>query len=324
MGSRAIAIVCKQPEVAVNRFGMRKPAWGTLYTRTGRRFFNDELTELEFLTVLNQALTASGFWDEFDTDWVCLDGELMPWSSKAKDLIINQYAAVGAAAANGLQQAKSALNQALHRGIAVEEIRQLVSDRQAAIAQYIASYRNYCQETNGIAGLVYAPFHILATEGKVHTDQDHAWHLTQIRNFCGQQPSHLLATNHLAVDLEQEESVQAAIDWWHTLTRSGGEGMVVKPADYISRHQGKLIQPAMKCRGSAYLRMVYGPEYDLGDNLANLKQRSVKMKRQLAIQEFTLGIEALHRFVDRAPLRRIHECVFGVLALESEGVDPRL
>jgi hypothetical protein len=34
--------------------------------------------------------------------------------------------------------------------------------------------------------------------------------------------------------------------------------------------------------------------------------------------------EALERFVRKEPLRRTHECVFGVLALESEPVDPRL
>ena len=38
----------------------------------------------------------------------------------------------------------------------------------------------------------------------------------------------------------------------------------------------------------------------------------------------TLGIEGLERFVRKEPLRRVHECVFGVLALESEPVDPRL
>ena len=35
-------------------------------------------------------------------------------------------------------------------------------------------------------------------------------------------------------------------------------------------------------------------------------------------------VEALERFVRQEPLRRVHECVFGVLALESEPVDPRL
>jgi hypothetical protein len=47
-------------------------------------------------------------------------------------------------------------------------------------------------------------------------------------------------------------------------------------------------------------------------------------KRSLAQREFALGIEALERFVAVEPLYRVHECVFGVLALESEPVDPRL
>lgn len=38
-----------------------------------------------------------------------------------------------------------------------------------------------------------------------------------------------------------------------------------------------------------------------------------------ADSEFALGIEALERFVRGAPLRRVHECVFGVLARERTG-----
>ena len=100
--------------------------------------------------------------------------------------------------------------------------------------------------------------------------------------------------------------------------------MVVKPVDFIARHKGKLLQPAVKCRGREYLRIIYGPEYTTPEHLEELRQRSVSLKRSLALREFALGIEALMRFVNRQPLRRIHECVFGVLALESEPVDPRL
>ncbi len=100
--------------------------------------------------------------------------------------------------------------------------------------------------------------------------------------------------------------------------------MVVKPLDYITSFKGKTVQPAMKVRGSEYLRIIYGPEYDTVQNIQNLKERNVKVKRDLAIKEFTLGLESLYRFVNKEPLRRIHECVFGVLALESESVDPRL
>jgi protein phosphatase len=47
-------------------------------------------------------------------------------------------------------------------------------------------------------------------------------------------------------------------------------------------------------------------------------------KPSLALREFALGIEALDRFVSGEPLRRVHECVFAVLAMESEPVDARL
>ncbi|MEZ6087698.1 MAG: hypothetical protein R3C05_06675 [Pirellulaceae bacterium] len=69
---------------------------------------------------------------------------------------------------------------------------------------------------------------------------------------------------------------------------------------------------------------MYGPDYDSAENLARLRSRSLGRKRSLALREFALGIESLERFIRREPLRRVHECVFGVLALESEPVDPRL
>jgi protein phosphatase len=94
--------------------------------------------------------------------------------------------------------------------------------------------------------------------------------------------------------------------------------------DFISRNSKGILQPALKCRGREYLRIIYGPEYDLPQHIERLRQRGISAKRSLAIREFCLGIEALNRFVSREPLRRVHECVFGVLALESEPVDPRL
>ena len=72
------------------------------------------------------------------------------------------------------------------------------------------------------------------------------------------------------------------------------------------------------------MRIIYGPNYTEPDNLARLRQRGLGAKRALALREFALGHEALHRFVEREPLYRVHECVFGVLALESEPIDPRL
>src|SRR5690606_13216260 len=121
-----------------------------------------------------------------------------------------------------------------------------------------------------------------------------------------------------------DASTAAASEWWATGTARGVEGMVVKPSTFVARGNRGILQPAMKVRGSEYLRIIYGPEYTLPANLERLRARAVAAKRRLALREFALGIEALSRFVRNEPLYRVHECVFGVLALESEPVDPRL
>jgi protein phosphatase len=163
----------------------------------------------------------------------------------------------------------------------------------------------------------------MATEGAVHTDKDHRWHMTQIAQVC-EFDSILLATTHRTVNLQDEQAVTAATQWWEELTQAGGEGMVVKPRKFINSGSKGLIQPAVKVRGSEYLRIIYGPEYDLPEHLDRLRQRGLGAKRNLALREFALGVEALERFVAKLPLRQVHECVFGVLALESEPIDPRL
>jgi protein phosphatase len=126
------------------------------------------------------------------------------------------------------------------------------------------------------------------------------------------------------VDTTEGESERAGAAWWAELTARGGEGMVVKPLEFVARGRRGLVQPALKTRGREYLRIIYGPEYTEPANLERLRSRGLGRKRSLAIREFALGIEALERFVRGEPLRRVHECVFGVLALESEPVDPRL
>lgn len=93
--------------------------------------------------------------------------------------------------------------------------------------------------------------------------------------------------------------------------------------DFIARGRHSLAQPAVKCRGPEYLRIIYGPEFTLPENLDRLRSRGLSVKRSLALREFALGVEALERFVRSEPLRRVHECIFAVLVLESEPVDPR-
>ena len=296
---------------------------GVCYTRTGRRFFNDAALETQFLERVRRAVEQAGVWTTLKTDWVCLDCELMPWSAKAQELLKLQYAPTGAAARAALPAAVAKL-AAAEQSPDVVSLLERYTRRLELAEQYVQAYRNYCWSVLSVADLKLAPFHLLASEGAVHATKDHAWHMQVLAEICGADSELLLATPFRIVDLTDEADQQRAIQWWQELTAAGGEGMVVKPLGFLVKGHKGLAQPAVKVRGREYLRIIYGPEYTLPENLVRLKSRGLGRKRSLALREFALGMEALERFVQNEPLRRVHECVFGVLALESEPVDPRL
>ena len=324
MGSRAVVVLCKNEAVSQKRFGVVQASLGTVYTRTGRRFFTEDALEREFLFRLGSAAEKSGLWDELGTDWVCLDCELMPWSAKAQELLQKQYAPVGNAGVRALKAESDIIAQAMQRVSGLEAFSSHIATRLDAVEHYTRAYREYCWPVSSLGDLKLAPFHLLASEGSVHTDKPHTWHMEMIARLCAADTGLLLATPFQLVDLQDEQSTVKAVSWWTEMTSRGGEGMVVKPLNFIAEGRRGITQPAIKCRGPEYLRIIYGPEYILPANLERLRSRNVGAKRSLAFREFALGIEALERFVRKEPLRQTHECVFGVLALESEPVDPRL
>jgi protein phosphatase len=321
MGSRAVVIICRDEDAARKSFGVTGEGIGICYTRTGRRFFDNATLEAEFLGLVRSAATAAGFWDEFKTDWLCFDCELMPWSAKAQELLKQQYAAVGASARATLADEVATLEQAAALGLDVGGWLAHTKERQKMVSDYIAAYRGYCWPVNSVDDLKLAPFHLLASEGKVYADKPNDWHMQTLARLAG---GIIVATPFRVIDVTNSESEAEGTRWWEELTGRGGEGMVVKPLDFIARSRRGLVQPAVKCRGREYLRIIYGPEYTAAENLERLRARGLSTKRSLALREFALGIEALERFVRKEPLRRVHEAVFGVLALESEPVDPRL
>ncbi len=322
MGSRAIVVICRSEGAAQRRFGSAPGATGACYTRTGRPVFTDAALEAALLEQVGSAMERAGLWQELRTDWACLDCELMPWSAKAQALIEQQYAAVGATGRVALSAANAALQQGLSRGLEVQDLLSRFQARAEALERYTAAYERYCWPVRSLADLKLAPFHLLASEGAVHADKSHAWHMERLARLCGE--GLLMPTPYRVVELPDPDSEAEATRWWVELTEAGGEGMVVKPFDFAVRGPRGLVQPAVKCRGREYLRIIYGPEYASPENLPGLHRRNLGLKRSLALREFALGIEGLERFVAREPFYRVHECVFGVLALESEPVDPRL
>jgi protein phosphatase len=324
MGSRAVLVIARDADVARRRFGATSGMQGHVYTRSGRPFFTkpDETTAV--IARAAAALENSGLFAELQTDWVCLDAEIMPWSAKAQGLIEQQYAPVGAAAHAGLSAAEATLTQAAARGIDTGSLTPRLGMQRLRAEKFSAAVRQYCWPVDGLNGVRIAPFHLLASEGKVHSDASHEWHMTTFARLA-KHDDLFQATRTMLVEFDLPASRDAAIKWWLEMTAAGGEGMVVKPEQFLARgERDHLLQPAVKCRGQNYLRIIYGPDYDEEANLVRLRRRGLNAKRSLASREFALGLEGLERFVAGEPLRRVHECVFAVLALESEPVDPRL
>jgi protein phosphatase len=322
MGSRAVLVVCRDAAVAERRFQHAGGGLGVCYTRTGRSFFGETALENQLLERVRAAIAKADLWNEFQTDWLCLDAELLPWSAKAQELLRRQYAGAAAAGLGSLSAAVRVLSQT--SGPEAAALRERFDARVLALRDYREAYRRYCWPVQQLADYRLAPFHLLASEGKVHSDREHPWHMNTLARLAAADPDFFLPTPHRIVELGNAADEASAIAWWEELTSGGGEGMVVKPLDWLARGKKGLVQPAVKCRGREYLRIIYGAEYTLPEHLERLRSRGLGTKRALALREFALGLEALQRFVEREPLYRVHECVFGVLALESEPVDPRL
>jgi protein phosphatase len=314
-------VICRDHDVAQRRFGAS--ALGICYTRTGRRFF-DVNDEPEVLERIATDVERAGLWDELSADWLCLDTELLPWSFKARELIADQYAAVGAAARAAMPAAVAALASAVERGVDAGELLRRYQERNDLTARYVDSYRRYARPANSIDDVRIAPFHILAGGHETYETRSHTWHMETLSRLCVADPTLFTATPYRVIDLESAESRAEGINWWLQLTEAGGEGMVVKPETFLAHGRQGIVQPALKCRGREYLRIIYGPEYTLQENIERLRSRSVGRKSALALTEFLLGLEGLGRFVEGEPSWRVAEASLGVLALESEPVDPRL
>jgi protein phosphatase len=323
MGSRAVVVLGRDEGVAAERFGVSDGRAGALFTRTGRAFFPTGTFEVDLLARVSTAVERAELWDELETDWLVLDCELLPWSVKAEELLRRQYASVGAAASRALAAEAELYARVAARLDDVDALAARAVERVTNAEHFVDAYRRYCWPVASLDDLSLAPFQVLATEGRVRALEPHPWHLDVLGRLADADPSVLRATRALDVDLDDSGSEAAAIEWWEAMTGTGGEGMVVKPRDVAETSRG-IAQPGIKCRGREYLRIIYGPEYTAPTALERLRQRGLGHKRSLALREFSLGIEALERFVAREPLYRVHECVFGVLALESEPVDPRL
>lgn len=318
MGSRGILFLFKDIESAKKHTSIE--SLGVIYTRTGKRFFDTEMEE-QIVSKINKELHEKGYFDKHNTDYLLLDAEIMPWNIKAKELISSQYAHVAENAILDRTNLKEKIEGAVDHN---EEIINWLDEYKEKLTNahaFSEVFQKYCWEIEDINSIQIAPFHVLAHSNQTFFDQPHTWHMWMNREFANQSKIFVGTEYKVITDEASEEEV---IKWWQDMTSEGHEGIVIKPEYYIAKNKGKLIQPAIKVRGRKYLKIIYGMDYLLPQNLVRLKTRNTGKKQKLALKEFALGVEGIHRYVQRESIERVHECVLGTLALESDPVDPRL
>ena len=325
MGSRAIVIAGKDERAIERKFGLQ--CNGTVYTRTGRRFFDNANDEAKIINAVREAMNETRMWETLGTDWIMLDGELVPWVVKARSLINEHYDGPARAGIGVLGDALKIAEAATQRNggdVNGQTITQSLRERLDGVERFSEVVRDY-QEREDPAQ--FAPFTILAGEGNVWAEHDRVWQMETLEKLARTNPT-LVETPWRVVDVNDEKACEEANTWWTDLTscEQREEGIVVKPrATAKEKERGRhQTQAALKVRGREYLRIIYGPDYTRETQMERLRRRGTGAKRALAARENALGIEGLSRLVEDAPLHRKYACALGVLALESEPVDPRL
>lgn len=318
MGSRAILLLFRDEEAALSYVG--RPSLGTIYTRTGRAFF-DRDTESEVLRRLNADLVRANYFAKNNTDLLLLDAEIVPWNLKARELISSQYAHVAEAALLDREHLLEKLREAERSGRDVTSWIQEMEEKLQNAHLFKEAFQKYCWDVSGLEGIKIAPFHTLAHSGQTFFEHSHLWHMEHNRELAELSPLFMETEYRTVCNQADEEQI---IRWWEEMTEDGHEGIVIKPETFITRNGDKLVQPALKVRGRKYLHIIYGIDYLQPDNLVRLKQRKTSKKERNALMECALSRESVERFIRKEPIERVHECVLAALSLESDPVDPRL
>ncbi len=323
MGSRAVVLVCR----TWRRRGPGSARPVTSSARCGRAPGGPSSTSAltaQLVDRIRAAAEAAGLFDELGTPWLLLDAEMLPWSAKAGQLLRDQYAAVGAAARAALPAAVGGARAGGRGRARRRRPAERTRARAANAAAFTAAYRRYCWPTDGLTGCGSRRSSCWPRRAPRTTSEPHAWHLEVADRLVAADPEFVAPTRRVFADTTDPDSVAPATSWWSDLTggrRRGHGGQAGREPD--PRAQGTRAAGPEGPRPGVPADHLRPRLHRAGESRA-AAARGLGHKRSLALREYALGLEALDRAARGEPLWRVHECVFAVLALESEPVDPRL
>lgn len=322
MGSRAYITLYKTEEVAKEYTNIK--TLGKILSRNSAPFFKKDVEE-KVVKQLHEDLQP--YFEKNQTDFILLDCEIMPWNLKSAGLIRAQYGLTSNVAIHTRELHIQRLQEFQeNRNVLVTEELQDAEKKLDNAKRFHKAFTYYCwdSDVHKLEGIQIAPFHVLAFSKGANFNKTNEWHMKQAQELSTLS-SLIVPTEYKLIDLDKEEEVEEATNWWLEMTKQGHEGMVMKPLDFLSYDENEeLIQPAIKIRGREYLRIIYGMDYLEEENLGFHKTRSASKKMKNAIQEFTLSLESMTRFLQKDTVERVHEVIIAALSHANEPMDPRL
>lgn len=318
MGSRATILAFESEDKAIHY--TNQPKTTIIYSRNGLPFFKG--SDDEFICdKIQHLLKSNNYYKKHNTGFVLMDVEILPWNAKGSGLLTNQYLPV-------LDSSKSLNNKLLGNleGIkGLEHIVKEVNNNLINIDKYKEQLENYCWDAD-ITNIKIAPFHLLAHEGKTYFDKTHEWHLNHFNELIDIPSNDLFEkTPYVLVDLDDEDSIKKAVDFWLDVTAKGYEGVMFKTETFIEKNdEGETILPMMKVRGKDYLRIIYGINYNDDKYIHQLRYRNVSKKRFLHYKQTALAVESVKLFANGESFDKWHDYVFANLCLGNVVTDHRL
>lgn len=313
-GTRVVAVVCRDALAARRAFGVAEGETGAVYTSSGQAFFATRAAEETFLARLRGALDTGGPWEEMRTEWIALEGVIlgMPVFREVNPRLrppAALYLAVGAGERAMLEAQEAALARAAASGEDVAEVLARTRGRVASNRAYLDACGRAFHAIRGAGDLRFAPVRIVASRDTVHADRDPRWHRDRLAPACRAASHFLRGTEQLVIDLDDPAAETNAAAWWEQILSRGSAGLVVRPIETVV--DGRLLPPAIRCRGDDALRLAHGP-----GAVRAVTHVDLEAAANQAAREWALSLEALDRFSAGEPVGRVHPCVFATLALK--------
>lgn len=282
---------------------VRADGTGSCFGRAGRSLFETLESEREFVAHWAEQLSATGFWADFESEWLCLEGQLVPAAEVELDRLEQQRAALVSAGSLLLSKAEQLLSPS--------PLRTRLLRRAEEVERYQEGQREFRERAQCLS---LAPLQLLATASQLYHQRPHLWHLGQLERYLGGS-ARFQKTRCQEVDLEDDATVARLKEWWQAMLKSGGRGLVLKPHQFLTRARVGWAYPALEIRAPEYLRLLHGPHYT--SRLQSLRAARRGRLRESAMHQFLMGVEALEQLIEGEPLHQRHRLIFGILALEN-------